>query len=89
MIRIDQYINEIVDALLQFEIDFSSEEDSLLESSKKGHDKSREKRDADNYHIQFLKQLTQPIQKESTVTLQNLQTSEIGSYKHFETTQDL
>ena len=78
-----------MDALLQFEIDFSSEEDSLLESSKKAHDKSREKRDADNYHIQFLKQLTQPIQKESTVTLQNLQTSEIGSYKHFETTQDL
>ena len=45
-----------------------SEEDSLLESSKKAHDKPREKGD-DNYHIQFLKQLTQPIQKETSVTL--------------------
>jgi len=37
----------------------------------------------------FLKQLTQPILKEPTEILQALQTSEIGSYKHFETTQDL
>lgn len=44
---------------------------------------------SDNYHIQFLKQLTQPIQKEPTEILQALQTSEIGSYKHFETTQDI
>lgn len=34
----------------------------------------------------FLKQLTQPILKEPTEILQALQTSEIGSYKHFETT---
>ena len=57
LIRIDQYINEIVDALLQFEIDFSSEEDSLLESAQKKKDKKEIKKD-DNYHIQFLKQLT-------------------------------
>ena len=74
-----------MDALLQFEIDFSSEEDSLLDINKKANNKSKDKKE-DNYHIQFLKQLTQPIQKESTLVLQNLQTSEIGSYKHFETT---
>ena len=50
LIRVDQYINEIVDALLQFEIDFSSEEDSLLESASKKNDKQEIKKD-DNYHI--------------------------------------
>ena len=40
----------------------------------------------DNYHIKFLKQLTQPIKKSPISILQNLQTSEIGSYRHFETT---
>lgn len=40
----------------------------------------------DNYHIKFLKQLTQPIKKSPLSILQNLQTSEIGSYRHFETT---
>lgn len=49
----------------------------------------KRREEADNYHIQFLRQLTQPIQKSSNDVLQLLQTSEIGSYKHFETTQDL
>ena len=90
MIRIDQYVNEIVEALLQFDIDLSSEDEDLLNN--KVTDSARERRakeQADNYHIQFLKQLTQPIQKSSNEVLQLLQTSEIGSYKHFETTQDL
>lgn len=90
LIRIDQYVNEIVEALLQFDIDISSEEDEDL--LKRITDSARERRQreqADNYHIQFLKQLTQPIQKSPNEVLQLLQTSEIGSYKHFETTQDL
>lgn len=57
LIRVDQYINEIVDALLQFEIDFSSDDESLLELKK---EKLKPNKD-DNYHVQFLKQLTQPI----------------------------
>lgn len=88
LIRIDQYVNEIVDALLQFEIDFSSDEDEGL--LKTESERARKKKEMDdNYHIQFLRQLTQPIQKPSVDILQSLQTSEIGSYKHFETTQDL
>lgn len=57
LIRIDQYINEIVESLLQFEIDFSSEESETARNQ------------LDNYHIQFLKQLTQPILKEPTEVL--------------------
>lgn len=57
LIRIDQYINEIVDSLLQFEIELSSDNSELARNMN------------DNYHIQFLKQLTQPIQKEPTEIL--------------------
>ena len=65
LIRIDQYVNEIVDALLQFEIDLTSDEDEdiLLTESER---EQRRKKQLENYHIQFLKQLTQPIQKSST-----------------------
>ena len=86
LIRIDQYVNEIVDALLQFDIDLSMEDDDELTESQR---EIRDRELKNNYHVQFLKQLTQPIQKSSADTLQTLQTSEIGSYKHFETTQDL
>ena len=61
------------------------EDEELTESQRE----LRERELKGNYHIQFLRQLTQPIQKSSADTLQTLQTSEIGSYKHFETTQDL
>ena len=64
MIRIDQYVNEIVDALLQFDIDLSSDEgESLLETESARE--RRKKELAENYHIQFLRMLTQPIQKSS------------------------
>ena len=86
MIRIDQYVNEIVEALLQFDIDLSSEDEDLLNKITDSARERRRREQADNYHIQFLKQLTQPIQKSSNEVLQLLQTSEIGSYKHFETT---
>jgi len=52
LIRIDQYVNEIVDALLQFDIDLSMEEDEDLTTSQ------RAKYELDlkgNYHIQFLR----------------------------------
>ena len=49
LIRMDQYCNEIVDALLQFEIDYNSEDDEPLDKKKDG---------SDNFHVIFLKQLT-------------------------------
>ena len=63
LIRVDQYINEIVDSLLQFEIDFSSD-DELSERPP-----PKDKKDADNYHVQFLRMLTQPILKEPITVL--------------------
>lgn len=57
MIRIDQYVNEIVDALLQFDIDLSSDEgESLLQTESERE--RRKKELAENYHIQFLRMLT-------------------------------
>ena len=61
MIRIDQYVNEIVEALLQFDIDLSSDDvddDEDLLNNKIVTESARERRrreQADNYHIQFLK----------------------------------
>ena len=66
LIRIDQYVNEIVDALLQFDIDLTSEDDDELTP------RAREQREKDlkmNYHVQFLRQLTQPIQKSPLETM--------------------
>ena len=51
MIRADQYVNEMVDSLLQFEIDDLSEHSDF----------DYEVHTDDNFHIQFLKLLTQPI----------------------------
>jgi len=48
LIRIDQYVNEIVDALLQFDIDLSSEDDEPLSKSAR---ERREKELKDNYHV--------------------------------------
>lgn len=52
LIRIDQYVNEIVDALLQFDIDISFEDDEDLSESQR---EARERELKANYHIQFLK----------------------------------
>ena len=57
LIRIDQYVNEIVEALLQFDIDLTSDEDEDLLNSKitESARERRRREQADNYHIQFLK----------------------------------
>ena len=54
LIRIDQYVNEIVDALLQFDIDLtdSDEETPILTESAR---ERRRKEQLENYHIQFLR----------------------------------
>lgn len=46
-------------------------------------------RPSDNFHVQFLKMLTQPITKNSKDILKLLQTQEIGSYQHFETAMEI
>ena len=53
MIRIDQYVNEIVEALLQFDIDLTSDdEEDLLNSRMTESARERRRREqADNYHI--------------------------------------
>ena len=58
LIRADAYVNELVDSLLQFDISDVSETQS---------DFSYTLQESDNYHIMFLKSLTQPIKK-SAVT---------------------
>jgi hypothetical protein len=75
---VDTYVNEMVNVLLQFEISDISE----------NSDFDYEVRSSDNFHIHFLKLLTQPIQREAISVLQQMQTSENGSYLHFETTLD-
>lgn len=80
LIRVDQYVNELVDLLLQFEIPELLSEDS---------DFDYEVRADDNLHIQFLKLLTQPIQRPPIDALELMQKSELGSYQHFETTLDM
>jgi|LauGreDrversion4_2_1035121.scaffolds.fasta_scaffold648505_1 hypothetical protein len=42
-----------------------------------------------NFHRQFLQVLTAPIKRSQLDLLNHLQTSEIGSYDHFETTMDI
>jgi hypothetical protein len=42
-----------------------------------------------NYHRQFLQVLTMPIKRVHLEQLNQLQTSEIGSYEHFETAMDI
>lgn len=42
-----------------------------------------------NYHRQFLAVLTVPIKRGQLDVLNQLQTSEIGSYEHFETAMDI
>ena len=71
LIRVDQYVNELVDLLLQFEIPELLSEDSDFEY---------EVRPDDNLHIQFLKLLTQPIQRPPAEALELMQKSELGSY---------
>lgn len=51
LIRADQYVNELVDVLLQFDISDISENSEFEYDIKPN----------DNFHIQFLKLLTQPI----------------------------
>ncbi len=78
LIRADQYVNEVVDALLQFEISDISEHSDF----------DYDVLPTDNFHIQFLKLLTQPIIRSPLEYLQQMQKSELGSYNHFETTLD-
>lgn len=42
-----------------------------------------------NFHRQFLHVLTVPIKRVAIDVLNQLQTSEIGSYEHFETAMDI
>lgn len=79
LIRADQYVNELLDVLLQFDISDISE----------NSDFDYEIKVSDNFHIQFLKLLTQPIQRPPLDALSQMQTSELGSYIHFETTLDV
>lgn len=79
LIRVDQYVNEMLDVLLQFDISDISE----------NSDFDYEVKLTDNFHIQFLKLLTQPILRPAIETLTQMQTSELGSYSHFETTLDV
>ena len=59
LIRVDSYVNELVDVLLQFEISDVSE----------GSQFDYEIRSQDNFHIQFLKLLTQPIARSGAAVL--------------------
>jgi hypothetical protein len=56
---VDTYVNEMVNVLLQFEISDISE----------NSDFDYEVRSADNFHIHFLKLLTQPIHRDSISVL--------------------
>jgi hypothetical protein len=62
LIRVDTYVNEIVNVMLQFEISDISE----------NSDFDYEVRTNDNFHIHFLKLLTQPIQREVLSVLRQM-----------------
>ena len=81
LIRVENYINEVIHALQQSELQYLT----LLANNV---DPSTPEMQS-NYHRIFLNVLTQPIKKQELETLNQLQTSEIGSYDHFETAQDL
>ena len=59
LIRVDSYVNELVDVLLQYDISDISE----------GSNFDYEIKSNDNFHIQFLKLLTQPKIREPSNTL--------------------
>ena len=63
-------MNELVDVLLQFEISDISETSDFDYGIKP----------TDNYHIQFLKLLTQPIMRSPHESLELMQKSELGNY---------
>ena len=79
LIRIDAYINELVDEMLKYDISDISENSDYDYSIQP----------SDNFHIQFLKSLTQPIQRSPLELLSQMQQSGLGSYAHYESTFDL
>jgi len=62
LIRVDTYVNELVDVLLQYDISDISE----------GSNFDYEVKSTDNFHIHFLKLLTQPIIREPTNALMQM-----------------
>lgn len=80
LIRVENYINEVIQQLQQAELSYLT----LL-----AHNPNVASTQDSNYHRQFLQVLTMPIKKNELELLNMLQTSEIGSYEHFETAMDL
>lgn len=80
LIRIDAYVNELVDEMLKHDISDISENSSAYDYAIQP---------TDNFHIQFLKCLTQPIQRSPADALAQMQQQELGSYAHYESTFDL
>lgn len=78
--RIEGYINEIINTLQQHELNY-------LEGMS-GCNPQLMLADP-NFHRQFLQVLTVPIKRSQLDVLNQLQTSEIGSYEHFETAMDI
>lgn len=79
LFRIENYVNEIINMLQQHELNYLEAISGTIPFS------SAEP----NYHRQFLQVLTNPIKRGQLDLLNQLQTSEIGSYEHFETAMDV
>ena len=79
LLRSDEYVNELLQYLLQFEI-LQSQEDSeaLLRDFNGGV----------NYLTVFLANLTHPMRRDLLDELRKLQTQDLGSYSHFESCLD-
>lgn len=77
--RTDDYVNELLQYLIQFEVlQGDDDHDALLQEFNGGV----------NYLNIFLNNLTQPIKREPLDELKRLQTQDLGSYSHFETCID-
>mmetsp|Transcript_41473 Transcript_41473/g.63282 ORF Transcript_41473/g.63282 Transcript_41473/m.63282 type:complete len:265 (+) Transcript_41473:3233-4027(+) len=80
LIKSDDYSNELLAYLLQFEILHNEEDydEALIKELSKGI----------NYLTLFLKNLTQPIQRDLLLELKSLAKQETGMYQHFESCLD-
>ena len=77
--RSDDYVNELLTYLLQFEAIMNEDEcEELLQEFSGGV----------NYLQIFLTHLTQPIKQDLVGILKKLQTQDLGTYAHFETCID-
>lgn len=81
LIRVENYINEVIHSLQQSELTYLTMLANNIDPTTPEM--------TSNYHRSFLNVLTQPIKRQELEILNQLQTSEIGSYDHFETAQDL